>query len=354
MKKVVALIMAGLLSVSLVVGCGSKAPEQVTPETSKSEQQEVTSIPEHAAKDADDEAYYPITISTYTYDREPIELTFDKMPERVICAYQDNIELMLALGLEDKVIYAFGMDDEVSDTYADAFAQIDYSQQRPSKEDVIAMQPDFIMGWYSLFKEDRLDDINFWSERDCNTYIALNSGILGSSKDVAQVVEHEYEDILTIGKIFNCQEEAEAIVNQMKQEVDKAAGHAKSIETPRSVAILEDEGGTYRVYGANTLGGDIAKKAGATLAVGNEESSAIGAEDLIMANPDVIFMVWFNGYLTPEEAVAAITENPGLQSLKAVQNNAVYPLNLTSIYCSGIRTYEGIQKITQALYPELN
>ena len=128
----------------------------------------------------------------------------------------------------------------------------------------------------------------------------------------------------------------------------------QNIETPVAVAILEEGDGTFGVYNANSLGGDIAIKAGAELAIGADGTSAIGAEDLIAANPDVLFMVWYNGFMGPEEVVASVMENPALANLTAVKTGRVYPLNLTSIYCSGIRTYEGITHIANALYPEMN
>ena len=64
-----------------------------------------------------------------------------------------------------------------------------------------------------------------------------------------------------------------------------------------TAAVLEDEGGSYRVYGEDTLGGNVAVNGGAELAVGKHgENGNISAEDLIAVNPDAIFMVWYDGY----------------------------------------------------------
>lgn len=357
MKKRIATLLIAVMCVVMLGGCkASNSPKEKNPETTDQVSEEVSDesvVQEENTSQNENDSYYPVTITTYNYNHEKVEVTFDFMPEKVICAYQNNIETMMALGLEDKIVYAFGMDDEIADEYAEAFSKIQYSNERPSKEDAIAMQPDLILGWYSLFADDRLGDVDFWIDRNCNTYMSLNSSAMGSSEEFPRTTEYEYEDIMNIGIIFNCVDKARALVDQMKAEETKAAEYAQTIEAPLSVAILEDESGSYRVYGADTLGGDIATKAGAVLAVGSEDSSNISAEDLIAADPDVIFMVYYTGYINEDEAIASIMDNKAFTSLSAVKNKRVYALNLTSIYCSGIRTYEGITNISSALYPEL-
>lgn len=356
MKKRIVIMLITVMCVMMLGGCkSSNSPELNEPETNNQTADEISdkAVQEENTTQNETDSYYPVTITTYNFNHEKVEVTFDSMPEKVICAYQNNIEIMMALGLEDKIVYAFGMDDEIADEYSEAFSKIQYSDERPSKEDVIAMQPDLILGWYSLFADDRLGDVDFWIDRNCNTYMSLNSSAMGSSDVFPRITEYEYEDIINIGIMFNCVDKAQALVDHMKAEEAKAAEYAKTIEEPLSVAILEDESGSYRVYGADTLGGDIAIKAGAVLAVGSENSNSISAEDLIAADPDVIFMVYYNGYITEEEAVASIMDNKAFSSLSAVKNKRVYALNLTSIYCSGIRTYEGITNISSALYPEL-
>lgn len=357
MKKKLVTLLITVMCVMMLGGCkASNSPEVKEPETTDQTSDEVSdeaNVEDENTSQNESDSYYPVTITTYNYNHEKVEVTFDSMPEKVICGYQNNIETMMALGLEDKIVYAFGMDDEIAEEYAEAFSKVPYSNEAPSKEDVIAMQPDLILGWYSLFADDRLGDVDFWIDRNCNTYMSLNSSALGSSEEFPRITEYEYEDIMNIGIIFNCVDKAQALVDQMKAEEAKAAEYAKTIAEPLSVAILEDESGSYRVYGANTLGGDIATKAGAILAVGSENSNNISAEDLIAADPDVIFMVYYTGYINEEEAVASIMNNKAFASLSAVKNKRVYALNLTSIYCSGIRTYEGITNISSALYPEL-
>ena len=212
---------------------------------------------------------------------------------------------------------------------------------------------------YSTFSDKRLGDVDFWHERSVGTYMALNSGCRGGSGTYQQTVADECQDILTLGMIFDVQDRAEALVAEIQGELDNISTYLADKDR-LTVAVLEDEGGTYRVYGEDTLGGNVATSGGAELAVGKHgDNGNISAEDLIAANPDAIFMVWYNGYTVNdtdyagEQVVELITENPAFASLDAVKNGRVFAINLNNVYCSGMRTLDGVLDFAQNLYPEL-
>ena len=62
-------------------------------------------------------AHYPVTVSNYNYAKEPVDITFERCPEKVLVLNQNNIETMLALGLGDKIVAAAGLDHEVKAEY---------------------------------------------------------------------------------------------------------------------------------------------------------------------------------------------------------------------------------------------
>lgn len=81
------------------------------------------------------------------------------------------------------------------------------------------------------------------------------------------------------------------------ERIDKVKEHVEGTD-PLSVAVLEDEGDSFRVYGTETLGGNIPETLGAELKLGAENSENVGAEDLIAADPDVLFMINYDGFMT--------------------------------------------------------
>lgn len=329
---------------------GSSVPADASASADGAERTTAADLPRIGGKTT-----YPYTFTTYNHAREAIEVTVDKAPERVVAAYQNNIETLLSLGLADKIVCAFGLDDEsLLGDLKDAFDTIPYQDSRPSKEDVIGLEPDFICAWYSLFDDDRLGEVDSWHTRGTGTYMSLNSACRGKTGTYYQTIYDEFRDIQTLGIIFDKQDEAQALVDDMLAEVEKIQNYTSGQATHPAIAILENEDDSYRVYSERTLGGSVATEAGAELAVGKGDDTAnISAEDLIAADPDAVFMVWYDGFKTGEEAVEDITENSKFASLSAVKAGRVYPLGLTGIYCSGLHTIDGILDISQALYPDL-
>ncbi len=349
MKNTIKKLMAFVLTAAMLTACGNNEPANKTnPETNPSSSQEVSASSTESPEAP--KSNYPVTIDTYNRSREKIQITFEKAPEKVYVGFQNNIETMLSLGLADKIAACYGLDGEIAEHLKDEFKKVNYLEKGLPKEDVMAMQPDFILGWSSMFDDKRLGDVDYWHSIGTNTYMSLNSG--ARPRGTLQKVEDEMQDVLNIGKIFNVEEKAQALVDEVYTEIKKIEDYVADKEKV-SIAILEDESDSYRVYGANVLGGDIALHAGAELKIGAENSENISAEDLIAANPEAIFMVWYDGFLSPEEVVKSITENPAFASLDAVKNNRVYPLNLTNIYCSGLRCKDGVLEFAKNLYPEL-
>lgn len=379
-KKWITLLLALLITASLAACAGKTAPEAPAAQEPAAAEEPTAQEPAAEAPAAEEpvaqepaaeepaaeepaaggkRTEYPLTITTYNYEKEQVQYTFEKAPERVWAQNQNNIEALLALGLAGKIVGACGLDGDVRTELAGDFAKINYYDSMPSKEEVIALEPDFITGWYSTFSDKRLGDVDFWHERGVGTYMSLNSACRGPAAENPQTVEEECQDILTLGMIFDVQDRAEALVDEIHAELQKIEDYLAGKER-LGVAVLEDEGGTYRVYGEDVLGGNVAMCGGAELVAGKHGNTGnISAEDLIALNPDAIFMVWYDGYsvgdvdYAGEHVVKLITENPAFASLDAVKNGRVFAINLMYMYCSGMNTLDGVLAVAQDLYPEM-
>lgn len=329
-RKFTAILMSVLLSFSLV-SCGTNNNVSSNSSTAQSSDQ--------------NDSHYPVTVTTYNYEKEPIEITFDKCPEKVVAVYQNSIETLLALGLEDKIVAAAGLDHEVKPEFKDAFSKVNYLKDfTPSKETVIMQQPDFILGWYSLFDDKTLGDVDYWINNGTNTYISQNSGI---AKE--RTIENEIDDILNIGKIFNAYDKAKELTDNITSTVNEVASKVSDNkkQTAMVVEYFDDE---IFTYSAKTLAGDMVTKLKGELL--NPQGGNIGAEDLINLNPDCIFVSYMDqgNKNIPVEEVNKILNNPAFSSLSAVQNKRVYAIPLGSMYSSGIRTIDGINAFAAGLY----
>jgi len=351
-KKRMRMLLMLVLMVVLLGACKSEAPSEVQSDSASPKQEESTPPSadegEATANDVKEDAHYPVTIINYNHSKEPIEITFEKSPEKVFAVYQDSIETLLALGLEDKIVACAGLDQDVKAEYADAFEKVNYlTSFSPDKESVTMLMPDFILSWYSYFGEKKLGDVGYWHERDIKTYMMMNSGASPERK-----LENEYTDILNLGKIFDVEEKANAIVDDMKAKVDEVSQKAAQMSVKPRVLLMEVEKDGIRVYGDNTLGGDMIRHLGAELVTAPENH--MSGEDLIQINPDVIFTVYFgssDSISDGESAISKLADDPKYASLSAIKENRVYAISLGEIYASGTRTLDGIEKLAKGIYP---
>lgn len=333
LSKVFAVIMLG---VSLTACSSQNAPvEEKGPEVITPVEQE--------------NAAYPVTLTNYNYNKDKIPVTFEKVPEKVFCLYQNAIETMLALGLEDHIVAAAGLDHPVKPEYQEAFEKVNYlSDFELTKEAVVMLEPDFILTWMSPFDEKKLGDVDYWHERSIQTYMAPNSNSLEENK----TLENEYQYILDIGKIFNVEERAGALVDQIKNEVERVTKATGGREAQRVMILEFMKDGIY-VYGKNSLGGNMVTTLGGEVIEG--ASKTIGYEDLINLNPDIIYVVYMDetGEGKDQEVVDKVVGNEALASLKAVQNDKVYNMPLGEMYAAAVRSQDGVNRFAKGMYPEL-
>ena len=298
---------------------------------------------------AGNQTEYPVTVTTYDYEGNEIETTYEKAPEKVICVYQGCIETMIALGLEDRVIASYGLDNPVKEEWEESLSKMNYNEDvfSPDKETVLMMEPDLIFTWGSLFSDKKLGNQTEWIANGTNTYISTNTRRGGYPR----TLENEYTDLLNIGRIFGVEDKAQALVDEMKNEIAGVLEQTAGQEAPR-VAVIEFLGDQISNYSAKQLGGSMVEALGGTLA--NPDASEIGKEDLVELDPDVIFVVYMARTENVEaEMIAKVMEDPAFADLSAVKNGRVYSIMLGDMYASTVRSIDGIRTFAAGMYPEL-
>ena len=296
-------------------------------------------------------AHYPVTIENFNTQGEPEQQNFTKPPERVVAVWQNSIETLLALGVGDRIIAGNGVPDKkfFRKEYQEQYSKIPYTGlQLLDLETTMMLKPDLIVGWHSTFAPKVIRPTEFWHKRGVNTFIARSSMIDAKPRTLA----NEYKDILDLGKIFDKNEKAQQLVGQMQQEVNFAISQTAGYQKRPRALVLEFMGKEPTVYGEKSLAGNIVKELHGELLA--EKQRAIGLEQVVELDPDVIFLVVteFN-YGHEQDVLDRVTQHKALKNLRCVKEGRVLPLPLYAIYSSGVRTYDGIKIIANGLYPDL-
>ena len=142
----------------------------------------------------------------------------------------------------------------------------------------------------------------------------------------------------------------------MQTKIDAALEASKN-QKSQNVLIVEFLGNDISNYGENSLGGDMITSLGANLVA--KDQSKLGKEDIVSLNPDVIYVVYmpYSGddpEQVKQDALDKLLKDKAFSSLDAVKNKRVVPIMLGDMYASGVRTINGIETISQGLYPDLN
>ncbi len=364
MKKTLALILAAIMALAAFTACSGKPDGQATTEPPKetapatdapATDAPATDAPASDAPATDAPSHYPVTISTYNYAKEPIEVTFEKCPEKVVCTNQTQTELMLYFGLDEYIIGTAYLDGAIREDLAPQYEALKAAGKEltvkgyPAKETVLALEPDFIFGWRSAFAEDQLGDVSEWHKLGCGTMMLRCSNNTAEKRDLEAVLQ----DIADIGRIFNIEDKTNAYIEEARALMKKVSDKVGTLEAPVSGIIVEPYDGTFYCWGENTLTGNLVVSAGARYAL--PDGGDLSVEDIINLDPDVIIVDYMDDEnLTPEEskakAVASIMEEAALAEVSAVKNAKVMAVNLTDVYGGGIRMVPSVQAMFEFMY----
>ena len=290
-------------------------------------------------------------VSVVNYDSAGNEITemFAHPPKSVVAVWQNDVETVIALGAGDALVAAVGVPyvECLLPEYREAYEKIPLRQMMmPSVEEILMLKPDLIIGWHSTFSEHVTKSTSFWHERGIHTYMPASS----MGRPSGNTVEGECQYIRDLGRIFEREERAEELVCQMQEEIRYVQENTRGKERPRTL-IIERMGNQFMSYGKDTLAADILRH------VNGEPLSYeryIGFEQVVDANPEVIFLIVSeNRYLEAEAIKKDFMDDPAFQDVQAVQNSRVYVLPLYMVYASATRTYDGIRAMAYGLHPEL-
>ncbi len=301
------------------------------------------------------DAKYPVTISNYDSSENPITYSYKKAPERVAIIHPGATELLLELGLEDRILSTIAPYGAPLDRIAEKHAALTIMKAKylPSQEELLEMQPDMIIGWAHNFRSSELGDVKSWQERGVGTFVMQST----LTKSQSTVDTDVYAFVADIGAIFGMQDKAASYIQHLKDRVANVQAATKDVPHKKTVIVLQDHfNGTFSVYDSHYLISSMIDLAGGKNLC-QDITSFVGAEKVLAFDPDFIIYVSHDKNedakdLTDEEAFKALSEVSALQSMRAVQKGNIINLPFFTVNNGGIRTVDTIEKISHILYPE--
>lgn len=338
MKNFNTLMLLAVLAIA-VAGCGPVA----APETGANPAAPVEEVAEAANS-------FPVIIENCG-----LEITVNAPPERAVTMNQPATEMMLALGLEDKLVGTAYIDDEILPEWQEAYNQIPVlAEEYPSQEVLFSSEPDFVYGSFgSAFGDDAAGPREELIKLGITPYLSPSHCEDNSLRPKVAGMNDVYGEIMDIGRIFGIEEWATALVEDMQARLDQVQEKTANLEQPARVFWF-DSGDDEPFVGAGTgVPNMIMELAGAENVFADVPGAweTVSWEEVIDRNADAVVIIEAD-WSTADEKIELLKTNEAYSSMQAVQNErfVIIPFSYTS---AGVRNAAAVEIVAKGLYPDL-
>ena len=260
---------------------------------------------------------YPLTIQSCNR-----EVTFTQAPKHAVSHDINMTQMMLALGLKPRMAGYSGVSGWKSvtpemQTILDGLPEL--AAKYPSVETLLNANVDFFFaGWdYGMRVGGDLTPQTL-QPLGINVYELTESCAFVMKRPPASL-EDTYNDLRNLGKIFDVQDRANALIAQMQAQVAEVR---KGLPADKPRVFLYDSG-EDRAMTSGRLGMPQAliDAAGGRNILDDVEASwtRVNWEDVVERNPQVIVIVDY-GEVTAEQKEQFLLSNKALQSVDAIKN----------------------------------
>ncbi|EHQ91043.1 ABC transporter substrate-binding protein [Desulfosporosinus youngiae] len=346
MKKEMNSIMTLLLVALLVFSISACGRSPSNEQANKSETDKRTSS--QASQTAD---FKPFVIQNYNR-----QLAIEKVPQAVFAVSTPNTEILMALGLKDKIVgVAPGVSEvDILPQFQDAYNSLNRLEGKlirghnyPSFEAVVGTNPDFIYGTsFSVGNAGNITSLDNITKTGITTFISKPTDMLNAGMDDV------YEEILTIGRIFAVETQAHELVQNMSEKIGRTQDKLGEIEKPIPVFVYDSEEEGMIFTAGPALITNIIELAGGKNIFFDTNKNWLFAnkEKIVNSKPEIVIIIDY-GETSAEDKIAAFKNNPLFAELPAVVNDQFVVVSFNDVL-PGIRNADCIEELAKGFYPE--
>ncbi|QOC93436.1 ABC transporter substrate-binding protein [Micromonospora craniellae] len=294
---------------------------------------------------------YPVAITSCD-----LPLSFPAAPSRVVSLAQPQTDLLVALGLADRVV---GQAQVLapnslpgSGTTSTSEIPVLSDDGVPSKEITLSAEPDLVLAPTPFeFRAAQgfasVDDI---VKAGANAYQAT-AGCTGHGKNRA--VTDTLTDIENLGRIFDVEQRAGDLADRYRSTLDEVAEKVADA-TPVRVAELYVYGESIEALSASSKTDTVKAAGGQNIFDGTEEMfkdvhyAKVSAEIIAAEQPDAIILP-VSSPAEADAAVAFLTKT--FPNVPAVRDNRIIPYSSAASLPGSLHLPEAIRAIAQRLHP---
>ena len=273
-----------------------------------------------------------------TMDRAGAPITLPAKVEKIISMAPSTTEILIDLGLADKIIAAD------TNTQKDGLLKQDipyFNMMKPDAEKLIALKPDVVF-------------ISGMSNAKGNTPFSplIDAGICVINIPSSSSIEAIYLDIAYIAAALKQEEKGAKIIANMKKEIEAVRKKRAAIAQDKKKTVYFEIGAAPHMYslGTGTFINEMIEIIGAQNILADQKSWIAVSDEMVLAkDPDVILT---NVSYIPNP-IDEIMARSGWASLKAVKSRKVFGIDTNSSSRPNHNIIKALKEMAKAVYPEI-
>ncbi|MFD8729187.1 ABC transporter substrate-binding protein [Streptomyces sp. NPDC059611] len=288
-------------------------------------------------------------------------VTVKAPPQRAVSVDQGSTEILLSLGLADRLAGSATWSDPVMKGLEKANEGVErISENRPSSEKVLDKEPDFLSASFtSTLAKGGVAPREQFEKLGVPTYISPadcigkdNSGGGDGARTAPLTMDSVYTEVRELSQVFGVPERGDALVRKLRARVAKATD---GIDGSKASLLywFSDSKAPY-LAGCCGAPGVITRELGAKNAFDDthEEWPQISWETVADRNPDVLVIGDLSRTMqtaeSAEKKIEFLESNPVTRTMDAVRNRR-YVLLSGQAMNPTIRTVEGVERVAAGL-----
>lgn len=281
--------------------------------------------------------------------------TYEEAPETAVALSYSIAEIMVALGLEDKIVAiapSMYILDQVSEEYREtvgSFPVLEGNYGVPTLETVLDTGAEFVFGDAYSFYASAVGTVEDFEAAGVNIYATEGTYVEDAT------FENIYNDIINIGKIFRVEERAEELVAQLREREASVEASVAGLEPVRVFYFDSDTGGgvDMSTVGNTGLQSLMLEMAGAENIFSDVEGQfvAVSWEDVVDRDPEYIIVCDYYGEGYADEKIAELKANPATMDMDAVVNDRFIVVPGLAMFPS-LECMDAVELIAAGLHPD--
>ncbi|WP_066017676.1 ABC transporter substrate-binding protein [Endozoicomonas atrinae] len=279
-----------------------------------------------------------LPLSAYAIDNCGIAVK-GQTPQRIVTLNQHSTELLLQLGVGDRMVGTAYPDDAIWQPLKAAYDRIPrLSVFYPTVEQVLFSNADFIVGGFnSAFSPQGVGDRHWWQKHGINSYL------LPSNCSEQVDMDTIWQSIRELGEILNVTANAQKEIKRQQHILSQLS----PLQNEAKVLLWSHDENSPYIVGGRGIGQEMIRLAGARN-IGDSIPRPWGHitwEAILLAKPDLIIFVEAD-WAPASSKQSFIQSHPVLSQQLSSIPSITMPFSET---IEGIRTAQGVLRINKAL-----